>query len=74
MINKALLKQIPSYKQKMFRDEDQVFVVEGEKMVAEALAVAEYEKYDAHRRMIEAGDIDALVTEVQMNTDERTTK
>lgn len=28
--------------------------------VAEALAVAEYEKYDAHRRMIEAVDVDAL--------------
>ena len=32
--------------------------------VAEALAVAEYEKYDAHRRMIEATDIDKLTTAV----------
>lgn len=28
--------------------------------VAEALAVAQYEKYDAHRRTVEAGDLDAL--------------
>jgi len=33
--------------------------------VAEALAVAEYEKYDAHRRMIEATDLDELATTVQ---------
>lgn len=33
--------------------------------VAEALAVAEYEKYDAHRRMIEATDVDELATAVQ---------
>lgn len=32
--------------------------------VAEALAVAEYEKYDAHRRMLEADDIDELTTAV----------
>ena len=28
--------------------------------VAEALAIAEYEKYDAHRRMIEAGNVEEL--------------
>ena len=28
--------------------------------VAEALAVAEYEKYDAHRKIIESADVDAL--------------
>lgn len=33
--------------------------------VAEALAVAEYEKYDAHRRMIEAADVDVLRDEVK---------
>ena len=33
--------------------------------VAEALAVAEYEKYDQHRRMIEAVDADALSAEVK---------
>lgn len=38
MINKALLKQISSYKQKKFRDGDQVFVVEGEKMIKELVA------------------------------------
>ena len=32
--------------------------------VAEALAVAEYEKYDAHRRMIEAADVNELEAEV----------
>ena len=32
--------------------------------VAEALAVAEYEKFDAHRRMIEAEDVDALTANV----------
>lgn len=33
--------------------------------VAEALAVAEYEKYDAHRRMIEAADVDQLSDSVK---------
>ena len=33
--------------------------------VAEALAVAEYEKYDQHRRLIEAADADALDAEVK---------
>lgn len=33
--------------------------------VAEALAVAQYEKYDAHRRMIEAADVDELAEEVK---------
>lgn len=33
--------------------------------VAEALAVGEYEKYDAHRRMLEAADIDTLAETVQ---------
>jgi len=33
--------------------------------VAEALAVAEYEKFDAHRRMIEALDVDALENSVK---------
>lgn len=33
--------------------------------VAEALAVAEYEKYDQHRRLIEAADADALSAEVK---------
>lgn len=37
MISKALLKQISSYKQKKFRDEDNVFVVEGEKCVDELM-------------------------------------
>ncbi len=36
-MNKALLKQITSYKHKKFRDTDKVFVIEGEKMVCEAL-------------------------------------
>ena len=33
--------------------------------VAEALAVSEYEKYDANRRMIEDADIDALANDVK---------
>ena len=33
--------------------------------VAEALAVAEYEKYDAHRKMIEAADVDQLSDSVK---------
>ena len=33
--------------------------------VAEALAVAEYEKYDAHRKMIEAADVDELSDSVK---------
>lgn len=33
--------------------------------VAEALALAEYEKYDAHRRMLEAADVDELTDEVK---------
>lgn len=33
--------------------------------IAEALAVAEYEKYDQHRRLIEAADADALSAEVK---------
>lgn len=33
--------------------------------VAEALAVAEYEKYDQHRRLIEAADADALEAEAK---------
>lgn len=33
--------------------------------VAEALAITEYEKYDAHRRMIEAMDVDELAEEVK---------
>ena len=33
--------------------------------VAEALAVAEYEKYDAHRQMIEVADVDELTEVVQ---------
>ncbi len=33
--------------------------------VAEALAVAEYEKYDAHRRQIEAAEVDELAEEVK---------
>ena len=32
--------------------------------VAEALAIAEYEKYDAHRRMLEAADVEELADEV----------
>lgn len=32
--------------------------------VAEALAVKEYEKYDAHRRAIEAADVDALTENI----------
>ncbi|MDO5760139.1 MAG: RNA methyltransferase [Bacteroidota bacterium] len=37
MISKTLLKKIASYKQKKYRDLDKVFVVEGEKMVKEAI-------------------------------------
>ncbi|MBQ9312399.1 MAG: RNA methyltransferase [Bacteroidales bacterium] len=37
MISKNLLKQIASYKQKKYRQEDKVFVVEGEKCVNELL-------------------------------------
>ena len=33
--------------------------------VAEALAVKEYEKYDAHRRAIEAADVDALTENIK---------
>lgn len=33
--------------------------------VADALAIAEYEKYDANRRMIEAGDVQQLVSVVK---------
>lgn len=33
--------------------------------VAEALALAEYEKYDAHRKMIEAADVDDLTKSVK---------
>lgn len=33
--------------------------------IAEALAVAQYEKYDAHRRIIEATDLDELAEEVK---------
>lgn len=33
--------------------------------VAEALAIAEYEKYDAHRRSVEAADLDGLTVEVK---------
>lgn len=33
--------------------------------VAEALAVKEYEKYDAHRRAIEATDVDALTDDIK---------
>lgn len=33
--------------------------------VAEALAVAEYEKYDAHRKMIETADVDELSNSVK---------
>ena len=33
--------------------------------VAEALALAEYEKYDAHRKMIEAADVDLLTDSVK---------
>lgn len=33
--------------------------------VAEALALAEYEKYDAHRKMIEAADVDQLSDSVK---------
>lgn len=32
--------------------------------VAEALAVAEYEKYDAHRRMLDAADVEELANEI----------
>ena len=37
MISKNLLKQVSSYKQKKFRDQDNVFVVEGNKCVRELL-------------------------------------
>ena len=33
--------------------------------VAETLAIAEYEKYDAHRRSMESTDIDELAEEVK---------
>lgn len=33
--------------------------------IAEALAVSEYEKYDAHRKILEATDIDALTNDVK---------
>ena len=33
--------------------------------VADALAISEYEKYDAHRRMLEAADVDVLINEVR---------
>ncbi len=33
--------------------------------VAEALALAEYEKYDAHRRILEAADVEELTKEVE---------
>ena len=33
--------------------------------MAEALAVKEYEKYDAHRRAIEAADVDALTDDIK---------
>lgn len=33
--------------------------------VAEALAIAEYEKFDAHRKMIESADVDALTEGVK---------
>lgn len=33
--------------------------------VADALAIAEYEKYDAHRRKVEAGDVDKLADDVK---------
>lgn len=33
--------------------------------VAEALAISEYEKYDAHRRLVEAADVDALTTSIK---------
>ena len=33
--------------------------------VAEALAIAEYEKYDAHRRSVEMADLDGLTEEVK---------
>lgn len=33
--------------------------------VAEALAIAEYEKYDAHRRSVESADLDGLTEEVK---------
>lgn len=36
-----------------------------QRKVAEALALEEYEKYDAHRRRIEAADIDELTSEVK---------
>ena len=32
--------------------------------VAEALAIAEYKKFDAHRRMVEAADVDKLTEAV----------
>ena len=33
--------------------------------VAEALAITEYEKYDSHRKILEAADIDALANNVK---------
>lgn len=33
--------------------------------IAEALAITEYEKYDSHRRILEAADIDTLVNNVK---------
>lgn len=36
-----------------------------QRKVAEALALEEYEKYDAHRRRIEAADVDELTSEVK---------
>lgn len=33
--------------------------------VADALAIAEYEKYDSHRRIIEASDVDSLVSDIK---------
>ena len=35
-----------------------------QRKVAEALALEEYEKYDAHRRCLEKADVDALTDEV----------
>ena len=37
--------------------------------IAEALAITEYEKYDAHRRMIEATNVDELAEEVKQIKD-----
>ena len=33
--------------------------------VADALAIAEYEKYDSHRRTIEASEVDSLVSDIK---------